>query len=74
MPSSASVSAAFSASCTVIPAATIVTSSASEERSVLLPPTGNSSSGPYTTGVSARVVRRYEIPSRSAIDRTSAAV
>ena len=43
-----------------MPAATIATSSPS--RSVFEPPTGNASSAPYTTGVSPRVVRRYEMP------------
>ena len=43
-PSPASASAARSASCTVIPAATIATSSSSDERRTRLPPISNSSS------------------------------
>ena len=71
IPSSASASAAFSASWTVIPAATIATSSSSLERRTRLPPISNSSSGAYRTGVAGRSVRRYEMPSVSAMAATS---
>ena len=37
----------------------------------MLPPTGNSSSGPYKEGVASRVVRMYEMPDRSHMAVTS---
>jgi hypothetical protein len=57
-PSLASCSAACIASATVIPAATMDNRSSGLAPMTRLPPMGNSSSGPYRTGVSPRVVRK----------------
>ena len=57
-----------------MPAPISATSSLSLERSTRLPPTANSSSGEYRTGVAGRSVRRYEMPSVSASAATSLAV
>ena len=74
MPSAASASAAFSDSCSVMPAPTRVTRSFGLERRTFEPPIGKSSSGAYTIGVFSLVVRMYEIPGRSAIAAVRRAV
>src|SRR5829696_9764388 len=72
MPSPASFSAAATAWSTVIPHATIATSSPS--RTMREPPIPTSSPGGVRTSVLPRSVRMNEIPSRSAIAATSLAV
>ena len=54
-----------------MPAATRVTRSSPDDASVFEPPTGNVSSAGYSAGVASRVLRRYEMPSRSSIVVTS---
>ncbi len=57
MPSVARASAAFKASNTVTPAATIVAASLALCRSVFDPPISKTSDGPYSTSVFGREVR-----------------
>ena len=57
IPSSSSFDAAFSASCTVIPAAITVARSLADFRRTLDPPIGNCSLFEYRTAVFGRVVR-----------------